>query len=263
MATTYTPRAKFAKPDPAQREWNIPLNANADALDDLAPIGGLCVTPVERPSATLRLNVAAGRFQRRDGTVGEFEGATSIVLPANSTCHVYLTDDGHLLISTSGFPGTSHVPLAVASTGSSAVSSVTDVRIVCGTVGSDSRPFLTAAGGIMNDGASFASGTSSGLKIGTSAAQRLGFWNATPIPRPGPYTQSYTTSSRNLAAYSTATSATSFTGLSSGQSGVPYAQVADLNSLRIAHENLRAFAENSTQLLNAVINDLKAMGLLG
>lgn len=263
MATTYTRRAKLAKPGPAEREWNVPLNANSDALDDLAPIGGLCATPVERPSTTLRIQVAAGRFQRRDGTVGEFGGSTPISLQANSTHYVYLTDSGDLTTSASGFPQTSHVPLSVATTGPTAVERVTDVRVVCGTVGSDSRPFLTAAGGSMNDGASFAAGSSSGLKIGTSTAQKLGFWNATPIARPGPYAQGYAASSRSLAVYSPAISSTSFAGLTSGQTGALYAQVTDLNSLRASYENLRAFAENSTQLLNALINDLKAMGLLG
>lgn len=263
MATTYSLRAKFAKPGPAEREWNIPLNANSDALDDLAPIGGLCTTPAERPSTTLRIQVGSGSFQRRDGTVGVFEGATPIILLANSTSYVYLTDSGFLTTSTSGFPATSHVPLAVASTGTSTVDKVTDVRVVCGTVGSDSRPFLTAAGGTLNDGASFVAGSTSGLKIGTSAAQKIGFWNATPITRPGTYSQGYAASSRSLAAYSAAISSTSFVGLSSGQAASPYAQVTDLNGLRVAYENLRVFAENSTQLLNALINDLKAMGLLG
>lgn len=263
MATTYTPRAKLAKPGPAEREWNIPLNANSDTLDSLSPIGGLCTTPVERPSTTLRIQVAAGRFQRRDGTIGEFAGSTPLVLPANSTHYIYLTDSGDLINSASGFPQTSHVPLAVATSGPSAIERVTDVRVVCGTVGSDSRPFLTAAGGTMNDGASFAAGSSSGLKIGTSTSQKLGFWNAAPIVRPGPYTQGYAAYSRSLSAYTPAISPTSFAGLSSGQTGVPYAQVTDLNSLRAAYENLRAFAESSTQLLNALINDLKAMGLLG
>jgi hypothetical protein len=115
----------------------------------------------------------------------------------------------------------------------------------------------------MNDGASFAVGSSSGLKIGTSTSQKLGFWDAAPVIRPGPYSQAYTASSRSLAGYTPTPSTGSFPGLSSGLVGSPYAQVADLNSLRTAYENLRIFSENSTQLLNALINDLKAMGLLG
>jgi hypothetical protein len=263
MSTTYTTRAKLAKPGPAERDWNLPLNANADALDALAPIGGLCVTTAETPSTTLRVQAAPGRYGRNDGTVGVFAGATSIVLPADSTSQIYLTDAGDLVASTSGFPSTAHVPLAVATTGSSTVAIVTDLRIVCGTVGSDSRPFLTPAGGIMVDGASLAAGSSAGLKIGTATTQKLGFWDATPVARPGSYSQGYAASSRSLAPYTPVTTTATFAGLGPGQAGSPYAQAADLNSLRSAYENLRMFSENTTQLLNALINDLKAMGLLG
>lgn len=263
MATTYTRRAKLAKPGPAEREWNVPLNANAEALDALAPIGGLCVSAVESPSVSLRIQVAAGQFQRRDGTVGLFGGSTATTLEADSTSSIYLSDSGALSASLTGFPPTSHVPLAVVVTGSAAVVSVTDFRVVCGTVGSDSRPFLTAAGGTMNEGAVLAAGTSTGLKIGTAATQKIGFWNATPVNRPGPYTQSYTAASRSLTSYTPAVVPASFSGIGPGQTGAPYAQVTDINSLRAAHENLRAFSESSTQLLNALINDLKAMGLLG
>ncbi|MDG3005495.1 hypothetical protein [Paludisphaera mucosa] len=263
MATTYTQRAKLARPGPADRNWNVPLNANADALDALAPIGGLCVTPAEIPSSSLRVQVAAGRFQRRDGTVGVFAGTPSLPLAADSTTYIFLTDSGDLIASTSGFLTSSHVPLAIISTGPSNVLGVSDLRVVCATVGSDSRPFLTAAGGSTNDGASFVLGTASGLKIGTAAAQKLGFWNATPIVRPGSYSQAYSASSRTLPAYTPAVASNSFAGIASGQGGATYAQAADLNSLRSAYENLRVFSESSTQLLNALINDLKAMGLLG
>lgn len=263
MATTYTTRAKLAKPGPAEREWNVPLNANADALDALAPIGGLCVTTAESPSTSTRVQAAPGRFQRGDGTVVVFAGATSIVLGADSTSYIHLTDDGELAVSTSGFPTSSHVPLAIAVTDSSSVASITDLRIVCVTVGSNSRPFLTPAGGTMNDSAFLAAGSSSGLKIGTSATQKLGFWGAPPVARPGMYSQDYTAASRNLLAYTPAVRPAAFTGIGTGQGGSPYAQAGDLNSLRVAYENLRVFSENTTQLLNALINDLKAMGLLG
>jgi hypothetical protein len=263
MSTTYTQNARLAKPGPADRSWNLPLNANADAIDALAPVGGLCVAPTEVPSATLRVQAAPGRFQRRDGTVGVFAGAPAIDLAPNATTYVYLDDAGQALTSTSGFPATSHVPLAVVASGASAVASVTDLRVVCATVGSDSRPFLTPAGGTLNDGATFALGTAAGLKIGTSATQKLGFYNAAPVARPGPYNLSYAVNTRTLSGYTPSPMSGAFSGIASGQGGSPYAQAADLNGLRAAYENLRSFSENTTQLLNALINDLKAMGLLG
>jgi hypothetical protein len=263
MATTYTNNAKLGKPSTADRNWNLPLNANADALDALAPVGGLCVTAAEVPSASLIVQAAPGRYRKRDGTVGAFAGSASTALPASQTCSIYLTDAGALAVSTAGYPTASHVPLATAVTNATAVVGLTDDRVVCGVVGADALPYLPLAGGALADGASVALGSTAGTKIGTSAAQKLGFWDATPVARPGSYVQTYSTSTRTLGSYTPVAASTAYAGLASGQAGTPYAQANDLNSLRAAYENLRVFAENTAQVLNALVNDLKAMGLLG
>ncbi|MDR3621602.1 MAG: hypothetical protein P4L85_19785 [Paludisphaera borealis] len=262
MSTLYTNNAKLGKPAVADRNWNLPLNANADALDALAPVGGLCVTTAEIPSASLNVQAAAGRFQKRDGTVGAFAGSALTTLPQNQTCSLYLTDAGTLVISTTGYPTTTHVRLATVVTSVTTILGLTDDRVVCGVVGTDSLPYLPLAGGTLVDGANVAFGTTAGTKIGTATTQKLGFWNATPIVRPGTYVQSYATNTRTLGAYTSTPASTAYTGVASGQTGTPYAQAADLNSLRAAYENLRVFSENTTQLLNALVNDLRAMGLL-
>ncbi len=74
MSTTYTPNAKLGKPAVADRNWNVPLNANADLLDALAPVGGLCVSLAEVPSASLNVQVAAGSYQLQNGTVATYAG---------------------------------------------------------------------------------------------------------------------------------------------------------------------------------------------
>jgi len=43
---------------------------------------------------------------------------------------------------------------------------------------------LLKAGGTMDDGANVAVGSSTGTKLGTSASQKMGFWNATPVVQP-------------------------------------------------------------------------------
>src|SRR4051812_25029482 len=96
MATSYTPNTKLRKPTVADRSWDVALNANSDLLDAIAPIGGLCVTPLEVPSASLNVRVAPGRYQKRDGTVGTFAGATSLALGPGQTSVLYLTDAGVL-----------------------------------------------------------------------------------------------------------------------------------------------------------------------
>jgi hypothetical protein len=124
-------------------------------------------------------------------------------------------------------------------------------------------PYLPLAGGVLNDGASLALGTVAGTRIGTSATQKLSFWSAPPVTRPGPYTQGYSLSSKTLASYTPIVETTAFSGLATGQAGQPYAQVADLNNLRAAYENLRQFTENAVQVLNALINDHRSTGLSG
>jgi hypothetical protein len=262
MASTYTLNTKLAKPAVADRNWNVPLNANVDQLDALASVGGLCVSPLEVPSASLNVRVAPGNYQKPDGTVGSFAGAASFALAANQTSSLYLTLAGALAVSTTGYPATSHVRLATVVTNATTVTNVNDGRVVCFVVGTDAMPFLPLAGGTLNDGAALALGTVTGTKIGTAATQKLAFWGATPGTRPGPYMQTYSASTRTLGAYTSVVETTAFTGLAGGQSGTPYAQVADLNNLRLAYENLRVFSENVAQVLNGLLNDLRAIGLI-
>ena len=83
------------------------------------------------------------------------------------------------------------------------------------------------------------------------------------MARPAPYTQGYAVSSKTLAAYTPIVAGSAFAGIATGQAGMPYAQVADLNNLRAAYENLRQFSESVAQVLNALLNDLRSTGLTG
>lgn len=263
MATSYTPSTKLAKPGVADRNWDVPLNANADRLDALAPLAGLCVSPAEVPSASLNVQVAPGTYRKPDGTVGSFAGSPATAVGAGQATSLYLTPAGVLTASTAGYPATSHVRLATVTAGASSIQAIGDDRVSLAVVGSDAQPFLALAGGSLNDGANVAVGATAGTKLGTASTQKLAFWGATPIARPGPFTQTYTTSTHTMAAYTPIVQTTAFAGIAGGQAGSPYAQVADLNSLRQAYENLRAFSENIAQVLNALVDDLQASGLVG
>jgi hypothetical protein len=89
----------------------------------------------------------------------------------------------------------------------------------------------------------------------------IGFFGVTPVARPAAYTQTYSTADRTLSAYSADAESTAYTGLGNAATGTPYAQVADLNALRTAYENLRAFTEDLAQLVNAMLDDDQAIGL--
>lgn len=258
MATSYTTNTHLGKPAVADRNWNTPLNANFDALDVLAPLGALAVVTAEVPSTTLNVRVSAGKYQKADGTVGTYAGTSSQAMTTAATNYLYLTDVGTLTVNTTGYPTTAHVRLATVVAGATTITSITDDRVTCMVMGTDAQPYLPLAGGTLTDGANVAVGTTTGTKIGTATTQKLGFYNATPIVRPGGFTQTYSTADKTIAAYTADVENAAYTGATDGE-----AKLADLNALRVAYENLRALAEDTTQALNALIDDLQSEGLIG
>lgn len=113
------------------------------------------------------------------------------------------------------------------------------------------------------DGTNITLGTTTGTKIGTGTTEKLGFWNATPVVRPSAYTQTFATADKTIAAYTSDPESSAYTGIDNAQPGTVYATVADLNLLRAAYENLRTMAEDVQQGLNAVIDDLQTVGMVG
>lgn len=170
MSTTYTPNAQLGQPASGDRTWNNPLNANATQLDGLNPIGDLCVTTNEVPSATLNVKVAAGVYLKQDGTVGSYGGVSSTAMTASSTNYLYLdlTSSGALTVNTTGFPTTAHIPLATVVAGGTTITSIADSRVAFAPVGT------------WADGINITVGTSTGTQIGTASTQKIGFLGATP-----------------------------------------------------------------------------------
>ena len=129
MSTTYTTRAGLAKPAANDRNWDGPVNYTTDRLEASNPVGALCVTLAEVPSASLNVVVAAGTFISSAGAYVSYAGATQAIT-ASTTKYLYLTDAGVLTVG-SAWPagGTKHVRLAVVVAGSSTITSVTDARV--------------------------------------------------------------------------------------------------------------------------------------
>lgn len=128
MPTSYTDNIKLGKPAVADLNWNIPLNANSDSLDGLAPIARLCVTPTEIPSASLNVAVAPGKFRRCTGQVVTYAGTTSQAIPASTTKVLYLDPAGALQVAAS-YPTSAHDRLATVVAGTATITSITDDRI--------------------------------------------------------------------------------------------------------------------------------------
>ena len=174
MANTYTPNVQLAMPAAGDRIWNVPVNANAQALDALAPVAALAVVSTEVPSATRNVHVAAGNYLRQDGTIGTYAGAASQLMASSATNFLYLdlTNSGTFVVNTTGFPASSHVRLATVVAGPSSITSITDARVAFHVVGS------------FADGVNLTFGTSTGTQIGTAASQKLGFFGKTPVVQP-------------------------------------------------------------------------------
>lgn len=113
------------------------------------------------------------------------------------------------------------------------------------------------------DGVNVTTGTTTGTKFGTAANQLLAFHGATPTDQCAAYTQTYATADRTLSAYTADDESAAYTGIDNAQAGTVYAQLTDLNALRTAYENLRAFAEDIAGMINSVVDDLQEKGLVG
>jgi hypothetical protein len=73
----------------------------------------------------------------------------------------------------------------------------------------------------------------------SGTAGKVSFFGLAAQPRPATLTQTYSTFNRTLPAYTTDPENVAYTGIATGVAGTPYAQLTDMNSLRVAYENLR------------------------
>jgi hypothetical protein len=158
MSNSYTSRARIAKPARSDRNWDIPVNANSDLLDAINAIGAGCVTPTEIPSVSLNVTVASCSYQKQDGSVGAFPGATSQIVTASSTTVLYLDATGTLTTAVS-YPSAAHTKLGTVVAGVGTILSITDDRMPL--------PLsLSPAGGILVNAASDGAAASGGVPIG-------------------------------------------------------------------------------------------------
>ncbi len=228
MPSTYTVNVGLAIPALNEPAWNATLDANRAMLDALGSVGPLCVDVAQHPSTTLNVRVAAGSYQKADGTLASYAGTSSFGCTASQTNSVYLTDAGVLTKATTGFPAGNIVRLAVVIAGSTTVTSVADARVpwqsfgaagsylplagghLTGALTVDAGGLTVTLGGLtvsaggitlaagnvaLSDAVNLTAGSSTGTKFATAASQKLGWWNATPIVQPSGSAQAALTNS--------------------------------------------------------------------
>jgi hypothetical protein len=179
VATTYTPNAQLQMPATSDRNWDVPINANAGILDGMTAIGGLAVTTTEVPSATLQVAVSPGNFRNSSGVVVGFAGTAPFVVPPSSTVYLWLTNTG-VVMSGASFPTSAHLRLAQVVSGATSLLHVVDERIQCSVAGTG-LGFVLKAGDTMTGPLTVASpSTSTPLIVADPTNELIGFFGASP-----------------------------------------------------------------------------------
>ncbi len=211
VATTYSANARLQKPGASDRQWDVPINANADALDAMTAVGSLVVTATETPSATLQVRVSAGTFVKSDGTVGTFPGVAAFAVPASSTVYLWLDGSGSIA-SGSAFPISAHLRLAHVVSGTASISQVVDERVQCMVAGSG-LGFVLKAGDTISGPLTIEAPTSGGgnspLVVADPVNRLIGFFGVTPSTQ-APSLTSLTASAGSTASDTLADVGTSF-----------------------------------------------------
>lgn len=100
--------------------------------------------------------------------------------------------------------------------------------------------------------------TTTGMKIGTATNQKIGFFNSTPIVKGTAFTQTYSTASHTMPNDTATDMPTGGTGTAAGG----WSTAANRNAAIAAFAALRVDVDNTKQVLNALIDDLQALGLI-
>lgn len=176
--------------------------------------------------------------------------------------------DGHVAVHTE-LATVLEAVMAKVGVDSSAVDTSHDYRIT--------RRVRTDADSTLADGVDLAVGSTNGTKIATATTQKLGFYNATPVVQPSAYTQTYATADKTHAnptatAHTYPASGNLFDAVAADllinvRTDTVANAVADIviNEKSIADNLNQAIADiaDLKQLVNSVIDDLQALGLVG
>lgn len=83
----------------------------------------------------------------------------------------------------------------------------------------------------------------------------------TPPNRLSGFTQTYATADKTLGSYTADVESAAYTSVGAGvatlANNTDVAKLSDLNALRVAYENLRAFTEDLAKFVNSMVDDLE------
>jgi hypothetical protein len=155
LATQRTPNAALPEPQFRDRNWHLPLLAAFGLIDAAPGVGPFACTPTTVDAAglpnSLSVTVAPGVLVTSGNAAATFAGIT-VPIPASSTVNLWVTEAGGFA-GGSPWPTVPHVRVAVVVTGASAVTSITDARVLYRAVlgsppaGADQAAVTDATGG--------------------------------------------------------------------------------------------------------------------
>jgi hypothetical protein len=116
----------------------------------------------------------------------------------------------------------------------------------------------TFTGNITYNAGTIITDTTTGLKIGSGATQKLGFYGVTPVVRPSAFTQTYSTATKTHAAVTQLAAPAGGTGVAAGAWSTAANRDLAIASINAARNDIA----NLKQVVNAIIDDLQAQGLL-
>lgn len=117
---------------------------------------------------------------------------------------------------------------------------------------------VTLSAAITANAASIATDTTTGLKIGTAATQKLGFFNVTPVVRPTALTQTYSTTSSTHAAVTQLAAPAGGVGVAAGGWSTAANRDLAITSINAARTDIA----NLKNFVNQIVDQLQALGLL-
>ena len=205
--------------------------------DKLAKAGGTLTGALTITDVNVVLSATTGtKFGTATTQKLSFYNATPIVQPA-------ATDDLGTALSNLGLRavGTAYPITTSGAVGLSGTVTITDVNIVLG--------------------------TTTGTKFGTATTQKLSFYNATPVVRPSAYTQTFSTADKTHAnRTATALTVTDGAGTNDGTIGAitgDASVIAAAQELAAAVNKIIVDLADTAGVVNAVVDDLQALGLVG
>ena len=117
---------------------------------------------------------------------------------------------------------------------------------------------LTGISLTMGDATNIAVNATTGTKIGTATTQKIGFWNVTPVVQPTAYTQTYATADKTHANVTQLAAPAGGTGATAGA----YDTAANRDLAIVSINAAMTDIADLKQLVNSVIDDLQAVGIL-